>query len=58
MRGLIVSCGEMLDVVAAYSDALGMATLYTESGDAGVDFRRGVMIRRSEGTNLMPLFCG
>ena len=39
MRGLIVSCGEMLDMVAAYSDALRMATLYTESGDAGVDFR-------------------
>ena len=39
MRGLIGSCGEMPDVVAAYSDAFGMATLYTESGDAGVDFR-------------------
>ena len=58
MRGLIVSCAEMLEVVAAYSDALGMDTLYTKSGEAGVDFRREVIMQRSEGTNLIPMFCG
>jgi len=48
----------MLEVVAAYSDALGMDTLYTKSGEAGVDFRREVIMQRSEGTNLIPMFCG
>ena len=58
MRGLVVSCAERPEVVAAYSDVLEMAMLYTESGEAGVHFRREVIIRRSEGTNLMLTLCG
>ena len=58
MRGLILSCAEMPEVVAVYNDALGMDTLYTESGEAGVELRREVITRRSEGANVMPMFCG
>ena len=58
MRGLILSCAEMPEVVAVYNDALGMDTLYTESGEAGVELRWEVITWRSEGVNMMPMFCG
>ena len=38
--------------VAAYSGAVGMVTVYTKSGEVGVDFRQELTMRRSEGENL------